>query len=293
MKTYICFLAVTFVFVAPMVSVAMAQSGRCKARNDTVDLYTGVPVTVDLTANDSIPPGDSIHVMGGGTGACSGHATLQTSGNLFTYTALSGYNGECTGQYILRDDYGTGIDTSSANILFRFHDHSFDSLYINNVNARFSADGKHFFYETAKYEVPKFQGKSTIFTNEIWIGGKTADSILHLAGALMDPDGIDNPIFDNTGAQLWNASVNGTGFGDSIVDNERYRITGFIVFNNSNSGIPPYMVDPRIDTDYYNLMRGIWKDGTHLVYGGNGNSQAGGYGPACHFMYPGMSDTLY
>lgn len=120
-----------------------------------------------------------------------------------------------------------------------------------------------------------------------------AQGVTVLSGPLMDPDGADNPRFDGQGNQLCNESVNGTGFGDTIVDNERLGLSGFIYINNSNSGVPAYMTDPLYAPEYYNTLRGIWKDGTHLIYGGNGHPSTGGYGPACNFMFPGSSDPLY
>jgi hypothetical protein len=111
-----------------------------------------------------------------------------------------------------------------------------------------------------------------------------------MAGPLMDNDGIDNPRYDDLGHQLCDYSVNGIGFGDTIVDNERYGLTRFSYFNNS--GVPGYMTDPYYAQDYYQYMKGFWKDGTPVIYGGNGHPSAGGYGPACRFMFPGESDSL-
>jgi hypothetical protein len=119
-----------------------------------------------------------------------------------------------------------------------------------------------------------------------------AQSITILGGPLLPPDGIDNPRFDNSGHQLCNESVNGVGFGDGIVDNERYGMRKFVYFNNSNSGVPVYMTDPNYAPDYYKYMQGIWKDDSVMVYGGNGHYSAGAYGPKCNFMFPGMSDSL-
>ena len=117
-------------------------------------------------------------------------------------------------------------------------------------------------------------------------------SVTMLGGPLMDPDLIANPRYDELGHQLCDFSVNGTGFGDTVVDNERYGLQRFMYFNNSNAGVPPYMLDPDYYTDYYKLMQGYWRDSTRLIYGGNGHASAGGYGPECSFMFPGESDTL-
>jgi hypothetical protein len=117
-----------------------------------------------------------------------------------------------------------------------------------------------------------------------------AQSVTILAGPFLDPDNIDNPRYDQNGNQLCDFSVNGLNFGDGIVDNERYGMQRFLYTNNS--GVPTYMTDPLFATDYYQLMCGKWKDGTPVIYGGNGHPMAGGYGPAARFMFPGESDTL-
>ena len=117
-------------------------------------------------------------------------------------------------------------------------------------------------------------------------------SVTLLAGPFMDPDGLDNPRYTNTGIQLCDFSVNGVNFGDTIVDNERLGLQKFIYFNNSNSGVPQYMLDPMFAPEYYQMLSGKWKDGTTLIYGGNAHANSGGYGPECRFMFPGESDTL-
>ena len=109
-------------------------------------------------------------------------------------------------------------------------------------------------------------------------------------GPYMDPDGLDNPKYDIYGNQLCDESINGVNFGDSIVDNERFGMRHFVYHNNSNSGVPHYMWDPEVASDYYNFLRGIWRDGTKMLYGGNAHTSSGAYGPECDFMFPGDSD---
>jgi hypothetical protein len=117
-----------------------------------------------------------------------------------------------------------------------------------------------------------------------------AQSVTFLGGPFMDPDGIDNPKTDGHGHQLCNSSVNGLNFGDGIVDNERLGLTNFIYFNNA--GVPNYMLDPDVASQYYNYLQSIWRDSTKLLYGGYGHTGEGGYGPTCNFMFPGLTDTL-
>jgi len=452
-----------------------------QANNDILDLVPGIQATINLLANDIIPAGDSIKIITGqGAGTGQVIRISQSGGNMTYLAPYWGFGGNVTGSYELIDL--TTSNTSSATILFRIHDHSYDSLYLNNINALFSANGSHFYGEGPKFEVPKFSGKSTIFLNTLWIGGLDSDSILHLCaqiygqgpnvgpakscndfwagpvmdstaysiyqdtiwnyvwnlkkseieyhkshwsdpgytpihdiltwpgngnvalgqaaklapfydvngdgiynpydgdyplikgdqslffifnddrnyhsetngnrmkmeihgmayafdlpgdsafyntifvnytifnrsartyyhtyvglftdtdigwamddyigcdverssyfgyngtpidgngqpeaygahppaqsvtilgGPYLDPDGIDNPCFDAYGHQLCNASVNGTNFGDSIVDNERYGMTTFVYFNNNSSGVSSYMVDPILAPDYYQYM---------------------------------------
>lgn len=86
-------------------------------------------------------------------------------------------------------------------------------------------------------------------------------------------------------------AINGVNFGDGIRDNERYGMRQFVYHNNSNAGVPDYMTDPDYASEYYKFLRGYWKDNTHMVYGGNANTKAGGYGPDCDFMFPGLTDV--
>lgn len=108
-----------------------------------------------------------------------------------------------------------------------------------------------------------------------------AQGIIVLGGPYMDPDGIDNP----TGG--CDESINGVGFGDGIADNERFGMNNFIYFNNGGA---QYQSDPNSDYEYYNYLKGIWRDSTVMEYGGNGHVSSGAYGPAAKFMFPGLSD---
>ncbi len=117
-------------------------------------------------------------------------------------------------------------------------------------------------------------------------------------GPYMDPDGLDNPkstIYidpngDTTYKPVVGPAINGVNFGNGIKDDERFGMRRFVYHNNN--GVPDYMLDPDIAPEYYNYLRGIWKDGTKMLYGGNGHQSAGAVGPACDFMFPGDSDPL-
>lgn len=79
---------------------------------------------------------------------------------------------------------------------------------------------------------------------------------------------------------------NGVGYGDTIIDNERFGMRHFFYYNRCPSGP---QCDPQLATEYYNYMRGYWRDGTRLTYGGDGYDPSGANPPA-DFMFPGSSD---
>jgi hypothetical protein len=81
----------------------------------------------------------------------------------------------------------------------------------------------------------------------------------------MDPDGLDNPKYeevidpasgDTTYQQICDVSINGVNFGNGIVDDERYGMRRFVYHNNSSGN----QGDPQIAPQYYNYLKGIWKD---------------------------------
>ncbi|MBS4058027.1 MAG: T9SS type A sorting domain-containing protein [Bacteroidetes bacterium] len=115
-------------------------------------------------------------------------------------------------------------------------------------------------------------------------------------GPYMDPDGLDNPKYryvidengDTTGReQICDVSINGVNFGNGIVDDERYGMRRFIYHNNSSGDLG----DPQIAPEYYNYLRGKWKAGRDMEYGGNAFPDGPGtVGPICDFMFPGDTD---
>ena len=123
-------------------------------------------------------------------------------------------------------------------------------------------------------------------------------------GPYMDPDGIDNPKYqyvytqvidpvsgdsvlvavDST--QIVDESINGVNFGNGIVDDERFGMRRFVYHNNSDTDNG----DPKTAPQYYNYLRGIWKNGSKMRYGGNAFTGNDVVGPDCDFMFPGDSD---
>ncbi len=103
-----------------------------------------------------------------------------------------------------------------------------------------------------------------------------------LQGPYMDPDGQDNP------AGMCDAGLTGHFFGNGIIDDERMGMQRFLFF--SGAGGFWAQTAPNTAEDYYNYLRGIWKDNTPMMFGGNAHVSSGAYGPECKFMFPGDSD---
>ena len=169
-------------------------------------------------SNDSIPAGTIIKIInitGLGPVQCQKiHDSVWTW--KFTFKVpLWGAGGDVHATYKI---FTMTMDTSSAKILFRIHDKSFAYLNINNVNARFSSSGSHFFYDTAQFEVPKGSGKTSIFSNSFWIGGKDGQGQIHFAGeryrqgptplqAGTQPDFYSGPVMDSTKYSLYQDTI--------------------------------------------------------------------------------------
>jgi hypothetical protein len=106
-------------------------------------------------------------------------------------------------------------------------------------------------------------------------------------GPYQDDDGIDNGFGIGE-----DEALNGIGYGDGIVDNERFGMRRFLYYSNTTNGANPNQTDPVNASDYYNYLRGYWKDGTKFVYGGSGHVSDPDANPLipCDFMFPGTTD---
>jgi hypothetical protein len=114
-------------------------------------------------------------------------------------------------------------------------------------------------------------------------------------GPFQDNDGVDNPLYNNcevAQAQNENGIVYkgiGIGYGDGIADNERFGMRKFVYFNNVGQGNPATQ-DPESAPQYYNFMRGIWKDNNPMCYGADGHPSGGCNGTTASYMFAGDSD---
>ena len=116
-------------------------------------------------------------------------------------------------------------------------------------------------------------------------------------GPYADNDGIDNPLtqivqdaIDSNGIPYKGL---GLGYGDGIIDNERYGMKKFVYYN-IGPGAFPGDGDPQSALDYYNYLRGRWRNGgAQMVWSGNGNGASTGGTVPADLIFPGDSDPLF
>jgi hypothetical protein len=111
--------------------------------------------------------------------------------------------------------------------------------------------------------------------NLVGIGPNEALNGLGYLDPTLDPNGPDSILIDN------------------IIDNERFGMRRFVYHSNSGQGAPPPTTDPEIAIEFYNMMRGIWKDGTPMTVGGLGYNPNNPAAVPTDFMFPGTSDPLH
>lgn len=128
--------------------------------------------------------------------------------------------------------------------------------------------------------------------NAGWLGygnNPPAVGVDFFEGPYQDDDGIDNAFGIGPGEAL-----NGIGYGDGIIDNERFGMRRFLYYSNTTLGTNPNQTDPITGLDYYRYLQGFWKDGTQFYYGGSGHISDPAADPTvpCDFMFPGDTDPL-
>ena len=109
----------------------------------------------------------------------------------------------------------------------------------------------------------------------------TDDADLFLA---LNPDSW----YFHKGDAVGNCAINGVNFGNNIIDDERFGMRRFVYYDNSVDAVHG---EPSKASDYYNYLRGYWKNGQRMKYGGKGYSSATPMTDLdCDFMFPDNSD---
>jgi hypothetical protein len=111
-------------------------------------------------------------------------------------------------------------------------------------------------------------------------------------GPYQDADEIDNPLTSTFTDAVDSLGIPyegiGIGYGDGVIDNERYGMRKFLYYNwnYGDNGQPTQALH------YYNYMKGYWKNGQRMSYGGDGISASTGTNldiPS-DYMFPGDTD---
>lgn len=118
------------------------------------------------------------------------------------------------------------------------------------------------------------------FGNNGYGAAPPAFGVVVLKGPLLEPDGLDNAM---TTEELY---VNGTGYADGTIDNERYGLSGSIAYYRQGD---LSMTDPNTTGHFMGYNRMSWKDMMPQMYGGDGYDISPAAVPAL-FCFPGNSD---
>lgn len=92
------------------------------------------------------------------------------------------------------------------------------------------------------------------------------------------------------GDAVGNCAINGVNFGNNIIDDERFGMRRFVFYDNSTNAING---EPGNANDYYRYLRGYWKNGQRMKFGGNAISGDKVTSLECDFMFPGDSDPWH
>ena len=107
-------------------------------------------------------------------------------------------------------------------------------------------------------------------------------------GPYQDADDIDNPLTTNFSDAVDSLGIPyggiGIGYGDGVIDNERFGMRRFVYYNNGGNSVNG---EPTTPIHFYNYMNGIWKNGQEMGYGGDGTTNL--EIPA-NYMFPGDTD---
>jgi len=111
-------------------------------------------------------------------------------------------------------------------------------------------------------------------------------------GPYQDEDNTDNPLTSDIATAIEQKGIPykgiGIGYGDGVVDNERFGMRKFLYHNSGQSINGP----PEQAVHYYNYLRGFWKNGQRMAYGGNALTPSSGadLSIAADYMFPGDTD---
>lgn len=203
MKKYLLIIAILF-----NVGV-FGQNQPPVAVNDTVftPAKLGDYITVNVLANDYDPEGDSIYIFSATGSYSSTDSTITYYIDPNLYTDVSG---PIHFTYAITD---TLPALSDAMVIIALDNSWFSYLDINNIKARFNANGNHFWdlESLDEYFYPKDSATTTIFNHTLWLGGIDESGDLRVAADRYRQIGRDywtGPLTTDGNAAIDSATVN-------------------------------------------------------------------------------------
>ncbi|MBL4658059.1 MAG: hypothetical protein JKX73_08680 [Flavobacteriales bacterium] len=194
-------LSISFTFY-----ISSAQNNPPVAVDDFYSTTSGNGGINPVQFNDSDPDGDSTFIDTAIFDPDHSVNSFVLGGYLIKYAANKLFYGVDTVYYVLCDNgIPSMCDTGRliVDVTYLLWEHN-ELLDVNNVSARFNANGSDFWdheSQSASFELPKGSGKHTIFTSNLWIAGKDAQDSLHIAATRYLSNGQDiytGPIMDTS-----------------------------------------------------------------------------------------------
>lgn len=192
------------------IHLLVAQNSIPVAVNDTMWTIPGYPVSVNALLNDYDPDGDTIYI---------GQAQLSHDDSILYFNGSYDYTyfimDTIIKNYYVSDDpefWYNSFDTGRVYIILDIP--FYESLDVNNVNARFNNFGNHFWElvggDGSKFFVPNGSKQTSLLLNTFWIGGLEGSGELHIAGELYRQWGVDywqgpiSDVYDSAYDVKWN-----------------------------------------------------------------------------------------
>lgn len=181
------------------------------ARNDTVFGLPGQTLMINLLQNDYHPLGDSMFI----------YASEFITDSIYEIKCPE-YSEEdfFVRPYFLTDTSEWFLRFDKGLIYIKILNNEwYDSLNVNNINARFNCFGNQFWnFEEAKFKVPNGSESTSIFAQSLWMGGLDETGNLHLAGEAYRQGGMDywtgpvsneyDSIYDQRWMHIWKLNRN-------------------------------------------------------------------------------------
>ncbi|MCD4695630.1 MAG: T9SS type A sorting domain-containing protein [Bacteroidales bacterium] len=172
------------------------------ARNDSMTIYPGETAYINVLENDYHPLGDTLissSIVGNDSIIIIGYPQYIDKDYLRF-------------QYMLSDTIAWTQRFDIGFIYLNVAENSwYDSIDINNINARFNCFGNHFWNLDSKqhFKVPNGSNISSIFSQTFWIGGLDENEGLHLAAERYRQLGYDywtgpvSDVYDSVYDRRW------------------------------------------------------------------------------------------